>query len=187
MFHVSSWSATASSSALEMSSIPIWAHLKRVPLDLRSQEGLSFAAGLIGHIVKDCLRTTQAWVSAGQTKQPVNEESNKNVNQENKDIATVFEASTSSTDTPQDNLLVTTVEDFSVEETHVEQATESIVETPAGPSVFHFSAPSIPRLSRWPCSINNHFTSSENYFLDHPVTPRVGTLFIQGVPPNTSL
>ena len=46
--HVAPWSATSTPSAPEMSSIPIWAHLKGVPLDLRSQEGLSFAAGLVG-------------------------------------------------------------------------------------------------------------------------------------------
>lgn len=48
MFHVSPWSATNSPTAPELSSIPLWAHLKGVPLDLRSQEGLSLAAGLVG-------------------------------------------------------------------------------------------------------------------------------------------
>ena len=48
MFHVSPWSATGSINTLDLASIPLWAHLKGLPLDLRSLEGLSFAAGLIG-------------------------------------------------------------------------------------------------------------------------------------------
>lgn len=50
MFHVSKWCSTNTSAApLSVpTSIPLWAHLKGLPLDLRSLEGLSFAAGLIG-------------------------------------------------------------------------------------------------------------------------------------------
>ncbi|KAG5410445.1 hypothetical protein IGI04_006764 [Brassica rapa subsp. trilocularis] len=48
MFHVSPWSAMGSINTLDLASIPLWAHLKGLPLDLRSLEGLSFAAGLIG-------------------------------------------------------------------------------------------------------------------------------------------
>ena len=50
MFHVSQWcsSNSAPASLSIPTSIPLWVHLKGVPLDLRSLESLSFAAGLIG-------------------------------------------------------------------------------------------------------------------------------------------
>ena len=48
MFHVSPWSATQAPTTPELLSIPLWAHLKGVLLSLRSQEGLSLAAGLVG-------------------------------------------------------------------------------------------------------------------------------------------
>lgn len=150
MFHVSPWSP-ASTAAPELSSIPIWAHLKGVPLDLRSLEGLGFAASLvgepketdeftanltsievahvkvdadlsqqlprlvqikrqsgeiipvqveypwvppscsfcnqIGHIVRDCLHTTQTWVPTNQNKQSPNDEPVKNQNKD-KEVVT---------------------------------------------------------------------------------------------------
>ncbi|RID72036.1 hypothetical protein BRARA_C03944 [Brassica rapa] len=50
MFQVSSWNTSVAESIpiSVPTSIPLWAYLKGLPLDLRSLEGLSFAAGLIG-------------------------------------------------------------------------------------------------------------------------------------------
>lgn len=50
MFQVSKWCSSNSDpvSVSLPTSFPLWAHLKGLPLDLRSLEGLSFAAGLIG-------------------------------------------------------------------------------------------------------------------------------------------
>lgn len=50
MFQVSSWNTSIAESFPRSvpTSIPLWAQLKGIPLDLRSLEGLSFAAGLIG-------------------------------------------------------------------------------------------------------------------------------------------
>ncbi|KAG2307195.1 hypothetical protein Bca52824_026943 [Brassica carinata] len=48
MFQVTPWSSSGSVSVVDMGSIPLWAHLTGLPLDLRTLEGLSFAAGLIG-------------------------------------------------------------------------------------------------------------------------------------------
>lgn len=50
MFQVSSWNSSKTDSVplTVPTSLPLWAHLKGLPLDLRSLEGLSFAAGLIG-------------------------------------------------------------------------------------------------------------------------------------------
>ncbi|WZZ44029.1 hypothetical protein YC2023_040288 [Brassica napus] len=48
MFQVSRWTSSKTVDAIDFSSIPLWAHLKGLPLDLRSLEGLSFASGLIG-------------------------------------------------------------------------------------------------------------------------------------------
>lgn len=49
MFHVSPWKSDQSAAVdPDLLSIPIWAHLKGVPFDLRHQEGLSYAAGLVG-------------------------------------------------------------------------------------------------------------------------------------------
>ncbi|CAG7904339.1 unnamed protein product [Brassica rapa] len=50
MFQVSSWNTSIAESAPVSlpTSIPLWAHLTGLPLDLRGLEGLSFAAGLIG-------------------------------------------------------------------------------------------------------------------------------------------
>lgn len=48
MFHVLPWASKQTISPPDMESIPLWAHLIGLPLYLRSLEGLSFAAGLIG-------------------------------------------------------------------------------------------------------------------------------------------
>ncbi|KAG5396341.1 hypothetical protein IGI04_018155 [Brassica rapa subsp. trilocularis] len=48
MFQVTPWSSRGSVSAVDIGSIPLWAHLNGLPLDLRTLEGLSFVAGLIG-------------------------------------------------------------------------------------------------------------------------------------------
>lgn len=48
MFHVAIWSSSKSADVPDLASIPLWAHLKGVPFDLRHQEGLSYAAGLVG-------------------------------------------------------------------------------------------------------------------------------------------
>lgn len=48
MFQVTPWSSRGSVYAIDIGSIPLWAHLNGLPLDLRTLEGLSFAAGLIG-------------------------------------------------------------------------------------------------------------------------------------------
>lgn len=48
MFHVAEWSSSQTTETPDLASIPIWAHLKGVPFDLRHQEGLSYAAGLVG-------------------------------------------------------------------------------------------------------------------------------------------
>lgn len=46
MFHVYPWN-TSCNSSLDLESIPIWAHLKGVPLDLTHEKELSIIAGLI--------------------------------------------------------------------------------------------------------------------------------------------
>lgn len=48
MFQVSTWTSDQEAAPIDLSAIPLWAHLTGLPLDLRSLEGLSFAAGLIG-------------------------------------------------------------------------------------------------------------------------------------------
>ncbi|WZZ09355.1 hypothetical protein YC2023_095276 [Brassica napus] len=48
MFHVLPLTSKHEASTPDMESIPLWAHLIGLPLNLRSLEGLSFAAGLIG-------------------------------------------------------------------------------------------------------------------------------------------
>lgn len=48
MFHVSQWNAELAASAPEIVSIPLWAHLRGIPFDLRTRIGLSLAAGLVG-------------------------------------------------------------------------------------------------------------------------------------------
>lgn len=48
MFHDEQWASHHSAATPALVSIPIWAHLRGVPLDLRSLEGLSWVAGLIG-------------------------------------------------------------------------------------------------------------------------------------------
>lgn len=48
MFHVAPWTAHQPVATPDLMSITIWAHLKGVPFSLRSQEGLSFASGLVG-------------------------------------------------------------------------------------------------------------------------------------------
>ncbi|KAF2584136.1 hypothetical protein F2Q70_00035435 [Brassica cretica] len=46
MFYVSQWGENPTVSYPEITSIPLWAHLRGVPFDLRTKEGLSLAAGL---------------------------------------------------------------------------------------------------------------------------------------------
>ncbi|CAA7050921.1 unnamed protein product [Microthlaspi erraticum] len=48
MFHVSQWGSSETTSLPEIVSIPLWAHLSGIPFDLRTKEGLSLAAGLVG-------------------------------------------------------------------------------------------------------------------------------------------
>lgn len=48
MFHTVQWTSAHSSSTPPLVSIPIWAHLHGVPLDLRHKRGLSLVAGLVG-------------------------------------------------------------------------------------------------------------------------------------------
>lgn len=48
MFQVSSWTSSKEAAPIDLSAIPLWAHLTGLPLDFRGLEGLSFAAGLIG-------------------------------------------------------------------------------------------------------------------------------------------
>lgn len=48
MFYVSQWNSTIATATPEIVSIPLWAHITGIPLDLRSREGLSLAAGLVG-------------------------------------------------------------------------------------------------------------------------------------------
>lgn len=209
--HVAPWSATSTPSAPEMSSIPIWAHLKGVPLDLRSQEGLSFAAGLvgepketddytknltnieiahvkvdadlsqklpqlvhlkrqsgeiipvqveypwvppscsfchqIGHIIKDCLQTTQTWVPTSKFKQPVDEETAKKFNKDKevaKEPSIVNEASSSCTVASHgdytDPACATTHDDPPTATTNAERTEDAAVLIPAiTPPVFQFS------------------------------------------------
>lgn len=47
MFHVSQWNSTHSPETPPLDYIPFWAHIKGLPLDLRTLEGLGLAAGLI--------------------------------------------------------------------------------------------------------------------------------------------
>lgn len=49
MFHTAQWTSAHSISSPPLHSIPIWAHLHGIPLDLRHQEGLSLVAGLVGY------------------------------------------------------------------------------------------------------------------------------------------
>lgn len=46
MFHVAQWGDYSGASPLEL--FPLWAHLKGVPFDLMTREGLSLIAGLVG-------------------------------------------------------------------------------------------------------------------------------------------
>lgn len=48
MFHTAQWSSHHSADTPALVSIPIWVHLFGIPLDLRSIEGLSLVAGLVG-------------------------------------------------------------------------------------------------------------------------------------------
>ncbi|KAG5396308.1 hypothetical protein IGI04_018122 [Brassica rapa subsp. trilocularis] len=52
MFHVSQWSSSSTCTIPEITSIPLWAHLTGVPFDLRTKEGLSLAAGLVGEPIE---------------------------------------------------------------------------------------------------------------------------------------
>lgn len=48
MFYVTQWNAEMTTSTPEIETIPLWAHLRGIPFDLRTREGLSLAAGLVG-------------------------------------------------------------------------------------------------------------------------------------------
>ncbi|XP_048602083.1 proline-rich protein 36-like [Brassica napus] len=52
MFYVSQWGSHASESYPEIESIPLWAHLRGIPFDLRTKEGLSHAAALVGEPIE---------------------------------------------------------------------------------------------------------------------------------------
>ncbi|CAN7000349.1 unnamed protein product [Brassica oleracea var. botrytis] len=52
MFYVTQWGSSTESSYPEIKSIPLWAHLRGVPFDLRTKEGLSLAAGLVGEPIE---------------------------------------------------------------------------------------------------------------------------------------
>lgn len=47
MFYVTQWGSNTAEAYPEITSIPLWAHLRGVPFDLRTKEGLSLAAGLV--------------------------------------------------------------------------------------------------------------------------------------------
>ncbi|KAF3598900.1 hypothetical protein F2Q69_00034525 [Brassica cretica] len=52
MFYVSQWGENPTVSYPEITSIPLWAHLRGVPFDLRTKEGLILAAGLVGEPIE---------------------------------------------------------------------------------------------------------------------------------------
>lgn len=52
MFYVSQWGASDLESYPVIESIPLWAHLRGVPFDLRTKEGLSHAAALVGEPIE---------------------------------------------------------------------------------------------------------------------------------------
>lgn len=52
MFYVSQWGSSATESYPEITTIPLWAHLRGIPFDLRTKEGLSHAAGLVGEPIE---------------------------------------------------------------------------------------------------------------------------------------
>ncbi|KAG2248103.1 hypothetical protein Bca52824_087731 [Brassica carinata] len=52
MFYVSQWGENPTVSYPEITSIPLWAHLRGVPFDLRTKEGLTLAAGLVGEPIE---------------------------------------------------------------------------------------------------------------------------------------
>ncbi|XP_048629424.1 uncharacterized protein LOC125601088 [Brassica napus] len=52
MFHVSQWGSSTTSVIQEIKSIPLWAYLSGVPFDLRTKEGLSLAARLVGEPIE---------------------------------------------------------------------------------------------------------------------------------------
>ncbi|KAH0898116.1 hypothetical protein HID58_047684 [Brassica napus] len=52
MFYVSEWGSPTASEIPEIVSIPLWAHLSGVSFDLRTNEGLSLAAGLVGEPIE---------------------------------------------------------------------------------------------------------------------------------------
>ncbi|KAL0812992.1 hypothetical protein Bca101_069435 [Brassica carinata] len=52
MFYVAQWSAQLAITPPTMDSIPLWAHVRGVPFDLYSREGLSLVAGNIGDPVE---------------------------------------------------------------------------------------------------------------------------------------
>ncbi|KAG2251812.1 hypothetical protein Bca52824_081948 [Brassica carinata] len=52
MLHVSQWSSSVTCVIPEIESIPLWAHLSGVSFDLRTKEGLSLAAGLVGEPIE---------------------------------------------------------------------------------------------------------------------------------------
>ncbi|XP_048635100.1 mucin-2-like [Brassica napus] len=52
MFYVSQWGSNTTESYPEITSIPLWAHLRGIPFDLRTKVGLSHAAGLVGEPIE---------------------------------------------------------------------------------------------------------------------------------------
>ncbi|KAG2238293.1 hypothetical protein Bca52824_092448 [Brassica carinata] len=52
MFYASQWGDDSTASYPEITSIPLWAHLHGVPFDLRTKEGLSHAAALVGEPIE---------------------------------------------------------------------------------------------------------------------------------------
>lgn len=48
MFHTAPWASQYSSESPALDTIPIWIHLLNIPLDLRTDTGLSLIAGLVG-------------------------------------------------------------------------------------------------------------------------------------------
>ncbi|KAL1202244.1 hypothetical protein V5N11_018197 [Cardamine amara subsp. amara] len=52
LFYVAQWSTNVATKPPTMQSIPLWAHVRGVPFDLITDEGLSLVAGLIGHPVE---------------------------------------------------------------------------------------------------------------------------------------
>ncbi|XP_024005989.1 uncharacterized protein LOC18010805 [Eutrema salsugineum] len=52
LFHTAQWASNHSSKSPELVSLPLWVHLKGIPLDLRTQWGLSLISGLVGEPIE---------------------------------------------------------------------------------------------------------------------------------------